>query len=147
MLWLSLPWIVLAGNRIYRSTRAKHETAAASKRAEQEATAERRWQAALQRDAERRREQVEQEREARRHKWQREEAVRRASGTNTGWWNVLELSPNASKDEIVRSYRHKIQQYHPDRVSGLGPELIELAESRTKTLNAAYAQAIRGRSF
>jgi DnaJ-domain-containing protein 1 len=140
-------WIVLAGNRIYRSTRAKRETAAASKRAEQEATAERRWQAAIQRDAERRREQVEQEREAGRRKWQREEAVRRASGTNTGWWNVLELLPNASKDDIVRSYRRKIQQYHPDRVWGLGPELIELAESRTKTLNAAYAQAIRGRSF
>ena len=58
---------------------------------------------------------------------------------------MLELSPNAGRDEIVRSYRGKIKQYHPDRVSGLGPELIELAESRTKTLNAAYAQAIRDR--
>ena len=133
-----LPWIVLAGYQIYQSTRAKHEAAAAS---------ERRWRAEQPRDAWRRREQVEQEREARRHKWQREEAVRRASGTNTGWWNVLELLPNASKDEIVRSYRRKIKQYHPDRVWGLGPELIELAESRTKTLNAAYAQAIRKRSF
>jgi hypothetical protein len=89
-------WIVLAGNRIYRSTRAKREAAAAFKRAEQEAAAERRWQAELQRDAERRREQVEQEREAGNRKWHREEAVRRASGTNAGWWNVLELSPNAS---------------------------------------------------
>jgi DnaJ like chaperone protein len=60
---------------------------------------------------------------------------------------VLELFPNASKDEIVRSYRRKIKRYHPDRVWGLGPELIELAETRTKTLNAAYAQAIRKRSF
>ena len=128
--------IVLAGYRTYRSTRANRQAAAAS---------EWRWRAEQRRDAWRRRDQVEQDREARRRKWQREEAVRRASGTNTAWWNVLELSPNAGKDEIVQSYRGKIKQYHPDRVSGLGPELIELAESRTKTLNAAYAQAIRDR--
>ncbi len=58
---------------------------------------------------------------------------------------MLGVSSDADKDEIVRSYRRKIQQYHPDRVTGLAPEIVELAESRTKTLNAAYAQGLRAR--
>jgi DnaJ-domain-containing protein 1 len=58
---------------------------------------------------------------------------------------VLEVPPDASKDDIVRNYRRKMQQYHPDRVSGLAPELVALAETRTKTLNVAYAQAMRAR--
>ena len=53
------------------------------------------------------------------------------------WWIVLDVPSDASKDEIVRSYRQKIRQCHPDRVSGLAPEFIELAERHTKALNAA----------
>jgi DnaJ-domain-containing protein 1 len=56
---------------------------------------------------------------------------------------VLGVAADASKDDIVRSYRRKIQQCHPDRVAGLAPEFIELAEKHTKELNAAYTQAIR----
>jgi curved DNA-binding protein CbpA len=54
------------------------------------------------------------------------------------------VSPDASKDDIVRSYRRKIQQCHPDRVVGLAPEFTALAEARTKALNAAYTEALRG---
>jgi curved DNA-binding protein CbpA len=53
------------------------------------------------------------------------------------------LAPSATKEEIVRNYRRKIQQCHPDRVAGLAPEFLELAEEHSKALNAAYAQAIR----
>jgi DnaJ-domain-containing protein 1 len=52
-------------------------------------------------------------------------------------------TPSANKDEIVRNYRRKIQQCHPDRVAGLSPEFLPLAEEITKTLNVAYEQAIR----
>jgi hypothetical protein len=61
------------------------------------------------------------------------------------WWSVLEVSPDASADEIRRSYRRKMQQTHPDRVTGLDPEFVELAEKRTKALNAAYTEAMRSR--
>jgi hypothetical protein len=53
----------------------------------------------------------------------------------------LKVAASATKEEIV--YRRKIQQCHPDRVAGLAPEFLELAEERSKALNAAYAQAIR----
>jgi hypothetical protein len=45
--------------------------------------------------------------------------------------------------EIRGAYRHKIRQCHPDHISALAPEFLELAERRTKALNAAYSQAIR----
>jgi hypothetical protein len=30
--------------------------------------------------------------------------------------------------------------HHPDRLAGLAPELVALAEQRTKELNAAFSQ-------
>jgi DnaJ-domain-containing protein 1 len=51
---------------------------------------------------------------------------------------VLGVSPGASAEEIRAAYQKLIQQYHPDRVAGMGLELRELAEQRTKELNAAY---------
>jgi hypothetical protein len=61
------------------------------------------------------------------------------------WWSVLEVSPNAGAEEIRRSYLRKIKQSHPDRVIWLAPEFLPWAERRSKTLNAAYAEAIHAR--
>jgi DnaJ domain len=61
------------------------------------------------------------------------------------WWSVLEVSPRASADDIRRSYLRKIKQSHPDRVVWLAPEFLPFAERRAKTLNVAYAEAIRAR--
>ena len=57
------------------------------------------------------------------------------------WWVVLDVSPHASDDEIRRSFAAKLKQYHPDRVNDLAPEIVRLAEVRTRELNAAFAQA------
>jgi DnaJ-domain-containing protein 1 len=103
--------------------------------------AERQRLAELRRVAERQRWQAEEGREAERRCQQ--ELERAAAQSPTEWWRVLEVAPSATKEEIVRNYRRKIQQCHPDRVAGLAPEFLELAEEHSKALNAAYAQAIR----
>jgi DnaJ domain len=77
-------------------------------------------------------------------KWWTEQRER-AANEEDKWWTVLEVSPDASASDIRRSYLCKIQQYHPDRVAGLAPEVRELAERRSRTLNAAYAEAMRER--
>jgi hypothetical protein len=59
------------------------------------------------------------------------------------WWDVLGVSPHSSLVDVKRAYRGLVQQYHPDRVHGLGPELIALAEARTAKLNAALDEAER----
>jgi DnaJ-domain-containing protein 1 len=55
------------------------------------------------------------------------------------------VSPNATANEIRRSYLHKINESHPDRVAWLAPELVAAAEKRSKILNVAYAEAMRAR--
>jgi uncharacterized membrane protein len=77
------------------------------------------------------------------HQQQRERAAKFSEEDK--WWTVLEVSPDASANDIRRSYLWKIKQYHPDHVTGLAPEVRELAERRSKTLNAAYAEAMRER--
>jgi hypothetical protein len=73
----------------------------------------------------------------------REQAAKRPK--ETGWWSDLGVSPDASMEEIRRSYLSKIKEFHPDRVARLAPERLEAAERRAKTLNAAYTEAIRQR--
>src|SRR6266403_4802152 len=91
-----------------------------------------------------RRQQPEQERDAAR-RWQRQRECAAKQSDENQWWSVLEVSPDASAVEIRRSYLRKIKQSHPDRVVWLAPEFLPLAERRAKTLNAAYAEALRAR--
>ena len=51
---------------------------------------------------------------------------------------VLGLNPDATMNDVKSAYQALVQQYHPDRVADLGPELQEVAERKTKELNAAY---------
>jgi len=45
----------------------------------------------------------------------------------------------------VRSYRRKIKECHPDRLAGVAPALLQMAEEQAKVLNGAYANAMRAR--
>ncbi|HEY8441955.1 MAG TPA: DnaJ domain-containing protein, partial [Xanthobacteraceae bacterium] len=92
------------------------------------------------RRAEERRRQAEQEREAERVRQQQREAKQLEAKE---WWSVLEVSPRASAAEIRGAYHRKIKQCHPDRVAGLAPEFIDLAQKHTQMLNAAYDEATR----
>ena len=52
--------------------------------------------------------------------------------------SILGVPPGAGADVIRKAYLEKVQQYHPDKVSHLGPKLREFAEAELKRLNAAY---------
>jgi DnaJ-domain-containing protein 1 len=53
-------------------------------------------------------------------------------------FSVLELAPNASRDQIKRAYYFLILNYHPDKYSHLPPEFRELAENKVKQIIEAY---------
>ena len=113
---------------------------------QQSEQAERLRQAEQQRrEAEQRRRQAEEERETQRKR--RQEHRRVATQFTSDWWIVLGVAPSASKEEIVRKYRQKIKQCHPDRLGRLAPELLQLAEEQAKALNAAYENAMRTRRY
>jgi hypothetical protein len=58
-------------------------------------------------------------------------------------YDILNVSPNAARDEVTAAYRKLAQMNHPDKVAGLAKEFQELAEKRMKAINAAYEQLMR----
>lgn len=61
----------------------------------------------------------------------------------TSWFRILEVSEDASQEQIIAAYRQKIRQYHPDKVAQLGAEIRELAEFKSKQINTAYDYAMK----
>jgi hypothetical protein len=59
------------------------------------------------------------------------------------WYEVLEIKPDSSYEEIKAAYRKLMKEYHPDKVATLGKELKALAESKTKEISEAYETAIK----
>lgn len=58
--------------------------------------------------------------------------------TRRPWYEVLGVSPEASRAEINAAYQALIAQYHPDKFTQHGDEIREIAQKRAKELNAAY---------
>ena len=51
---------------------------------------------------------------------------------------VLNVSQNATHEEIKEAYRKMAHQYHPDKTAQLGPELQELAKKKMQQINESY---------
>ncbi|MBU3600104.1 DnaJ domain-containing protein [Polynucleobacter sp. 30F-ANTBAC] len=77
---------------------------------------------------------------------QDEPKQKQESSTNKSWFEILEVHPSASLADIKTAYKKKISMYHPDKVSSMGPEFNEIAQKKSKEINAAYDEAIRLKS-
>ena len=51
---------------------------------------------------------------------------------------TLGVTTIASKEDVVAAYRNMAKMYHPDKLTHLAPEFVELAEERMKEINTAY---------
>lgn len=57
----------------------------------------------------------------------------------TDWaYDVLEIIPSASDEEVKKAYRRMALKYHPDKVSYLGEEIQQAANEKFKKVNEAY---------
>jgi len=62
-------------------------------------------------------------------------------------YKILEVSKNATDDEVKQAYRRMAKKYHPDKVAHLGKEHQKGAEEKFKQVQQAYEQLQKERGF
>jgi formylglycine-generating enzyme required for sulfatase activity len=55
------------------------------------------------------------------------------------YYELLDVAPSASAEEIKSAYRIQAQLHHPDRLHGANDKVRQYAEERLKKINAAYS--------
>ena len=62
-------------------------------------------------------------------------------------YKILEITKDASANEIKQAYRKMVKKYHPDKVEHLGEEHKKGAESKFKEVQKAYEQIQKERGL
>lgn len=62
-------------------------------------------------------------------------------------FKILEISPDASNDEIKKAYRKMAMKYHPDKVTHLGDDVKKQAEEKFRKVQDAYENLKKSRAF
>lgn len=53
-------------------------------------------------------------------------------------YEILEIKPDASDDEVKKAYRRMALKYHPDKVAHLGEKVQKAANEKFQKLQNAY---------
>ncbi len=72
---------------------------------------------------------------------------RTAQATLENDYKILEVSPDASDDEVKKAYRAAAKKHHPDKVSHLGEEVRKAAEIKFAQVNEAYERIKKSRGM
>lgn len=67
---------------------------------------------------------------------------------DTDWtYKVLEISPDATDEEVKKAYRKMAVKYHPDKVTYLGEDFQKVAKEKFQKVNEAYEKIKRERNI
>jgi hypothetical protein len=64
-----------------------------------------------------------------------------ATVAGSGWWSILGVSPEATREQIEAAYRRQARKHHPDRLYDAPAPQRKAAEDRMKSINAAFVEA------
>ena len=67
--------------------------------------------------------------------------------SNDSNYKILEITPDATKDEVKKAYRKMAIKYHPDKVATLGEDIQKAAEEKFKAVSRAYEAICRERGI
>lgn len=62
-------------------------------------------------------------------------------------YKVLEITPEATDEQVKRAYKKMAFKHHPDRVESLGADVRKAAEERFKAVADAYEKIKKERGF
>jgi DnaJ like chaperone protein len=66
---------------------------------------------------------------------------------NSAPYKILEISENASDEEVKKAYRKMALKFHPDKVGNLDEELAKQANEKFRKVNEAYNQIKKQRGI
>lgn len=67
--------------------------------------------------------------------------------SNDSNYRILEISPDATDEEVKKAYRKMAVKYHPDKVATLGADVQKAAEEKFKAVAQAYEAICRERGI
>ena len=61
------------------------------------------------------------------------------------WYAILEVDKNATDNDIKKAHRKMVRKYHPDKLQGVGEDIVKLAEEKFLVVQQAYEQIMKSR--
>ena len=62
-------------------------------------------------------------------------------------YRILDITPDATNDEVKKAYRKMSIKYHPDKVATLGEDVQKAAEEKFKAISQAYEAICKERGM
>ena len=66
---------------------------------------------------------------------------------DNGYYKTLGITKDATDEEIKKAYRSLVTKYHPDKVSHLGQEFVDIANEKFIAVKEAYDNIRKERNF
>ena len=60
-------------------------------------------------------------------------------------YKILEISKDASDNEVKKAYRKMAKKYHPDKLQGVSNDIIKMAEEKFNKIKEAYERIMDSR--